>query len=79
MRATELTAWAHLNKTALRQRNAKILHEQWEESNHHLELMEGNDIPKLIQKTGRFNMTNVDSDYNLERMVMMKNEAAERD
>ncbi len=48
MRATELTAWAHLNETALRQRNTKILHEQWEESNHHLELMEGNDIPKLI-------------------------------
>ncbi len=79
LRATELTAWAHLNQTALRQRNARTLRRQWEEAGHRLEKMEGNDIPKLIRKTGGFDMTNVDSKHNLDRMVMMQDEAAARD
>ncbi len=66
LRATELTAWAHLNESALRQRNARTLRKQWEDANHHLERMEGKDIPKLIQKMGGFNMTNADSEYNLD-------------
>ncbi len=79
LRATELTAWARLNESALHQRNARTLHKQWEDTNHHLELMEGNDIPKLIWRTGGFDMTNVDSKYNLDRMVVMQDEAAARD
>ncbi len=79
LRATELTAWARINATTLHQRNAAILRSQWEETDHHLERMEGNDIPKLIQKTGGFEMMNMDSDYNLYRMVTMQDEAAVRD
>ncbi len=79
MRATELMAWAHLNETTLRQRNAKTLRRQWEEVNHHLEKMEENDIPKLIQKMGGFNSSNVDSEFNLGRMMKMQDEAAARD
>ncbi len=79
LRATKLTTWARLNATALHQRNAITLRRQWEEADHRLENMEGNDIPKLIRKTGGFDMTNVDSDYNLDRMVKMQDEAAMRD
>ncbi len=64
-RAVELTAWAHLNQTALHQRNAQSLRKQWEEANHRLENMEENNILKLIQKTGGFDMSNADSDSNL--------------
>ncbi len=41
--------------------------------------MEGNDIPKLIRRMGGFDTTNVDSKYNLDRMVKMQDEAAMRD
>ncbi len=41
--------------------------------------MEGNDIPKLIQKMGGFDTTNADSEFNLDRMVTMQDEAATRD
>ncbi len=41
--------------------------------------MEGNDIPKLIRRMGGFDMTNADSEYNLDRMVTMQDEAATRD
>ncbi len=34
LRATKLIAWAHLNQTALHQRNAKILRDQWEDKKH---------------------------------------------
>ncbi len=72
-------AWARLNQTALRQRNARNLRKQWEEANHRLENMEENDIPKLIQKMGGFDASNVDSDFNLGRMMEMQDEAATRD
>ncbi len=78
-RAVELTAWAQLNQTALRQRNARNLHRQWEEANHRLENMEENDIPKLIWKMGGFDTSNVDSDFNLGRMTEMQDEAAAKD
>ncbi len=41
--------------------------------------MEGNDIRKMIRKLGRFDTTNVDREFNLDRMVKMQDEAAERD
>ncbi len=34
LRATELTAWARLNATALHLRNAIALRWQWEEADH---------------------------------------------
>ncbi len=61
--AVELMAWARLNQTALRQRNAKSLRRQWDDANRRLENMEENDIPKLIRKAGGFDATNTDSDY----------------
>ncbi len=60
-RAIELMAWAHLNVTALHQRNAETLRKQWEESGQKIQDMEENDIPKLIQKMGGFDTTNVDT------------------
>ncbi len=74
-RATELMVWAHLNATALCQRNATTLCRQWEDGGHRMENMEGNDIPKLIRKTGGFNTTNADSEYNLDHMVKTQDEA----
>ncbi len=44
-----------------------------------MEKMEENDIPKLIQKTGGFDTTNMDSEFNLDHMVQMQDEAAKRD
>ncbi len=44
-----------------------------------MENMEENNIPKLIQKMGGFDTTNVDSEFNLDRMVQMQDEAAARD
>ncbi|MCP4602581.1 MAG: hypothetical protein GY847_19045 [Proteobacteria bacterium] len=79
LRATEIAAWARLNETALRQRNAKILYDQWEEMNHRLKDMEGNDLPKMMWRMGGFDATNTDSEFNLDRMVKMQDEAAERD
>ncbi len=79
LRATEMTVWARLNQTALCQKNAKILYDQWEETNHRLQDMEGNDIPKMMWRTGGFDLTNTDSEFNLDRMVIMQDEAAERD
>ncbi len=76
---TEVTMWARLNATALRQRNATALRKQWEDGGHKMEHMQPNDIPKLIRKTGGFDTTNADSEFNLERMVMMQDEAAARD
>ncbi len=78
-RAIELMAWACLNTTALHQRNAATLCRQWESGGRKMENMEGNDIPKLIQKTGGFDTTNADSKYNLDHMVQMQDEAAVRD
>ncbi len=42
-----------------------------------LEKMEPNDIPKLIQKTGRFDNTNEDSQFNLDWMVQMQDDATD--
>ncbi len=44
-----------------------------------MENMEENDIPKLIQKMGGFDTNNVDSEFNLDRMVQMQDEATTRD
>ncbi len=44
-----------------------------------MENMEGNDIPNLIQRTGGFDMTNMDSEYNLDHMAQMQDEATARD
>ncbi len=41
--------------------------------------MEPNDIPKLIRKTGKFDNMNEDSEYNLDRMVQMQDDAADWD
>ncbi len=78
-RATGLTTWAHINMTVLRQRNAKTLQKQWIKGRRKLEKMELNDIPKLIQKTRKFDNTNEVSQYNLDRMVQMQDDAADRD
>ncbi len=43
-----------------------------------MEKMEENNIPKLIQKMGGFDTMNVDSKFNLDQMVQMQNDAAER-
>ncbi len=43
-----------------------------------MEKMGENDIPKLIQKMGGFDTTNMDSEFNLDRMVQMQDEAATR-
>ncbi len=77
-RATELTAWVHINMTALRQRNAEALQRQWVKVGWKLEKLEQNGILKLIQKTWKFDNTNMDSQYNLDRMVQMQNDAADR-
>ncbi len=72
-----MTAWARINMTALRQRNSKALRKQWIKGRWKLEKMEENDIPKLIWKTGGFDTMNVDSEFNLDRMVQMQDNAAE--
>ncbi len=41
--------------------------------------LELNDIPKLIQKAGKFDNTNEDSQFNLDRMVQMQIDAADWD
>ncbi len=78
-RATELTAWACINMTALRQRNAEALRKQWVKAGWKIGKLELNDLLKLIRKMGKFDNTNVDSEFNLDRMVQMQNEAAEWD
>ncbi len=40
-----------------------------------MEKMEENDIPKLIRKTGGFDTMNMDSEFNLDHMVQMHDEA----
>ncbi len=72
-----MTAWACINMTALRQRNAEALRKQWDKGGRKMEKMEGNDIPKLIWKTGGFDTTNMDSEFNLDHMVQMQDAAAE--
>ncbi len=72
-----MTAWACLNATALHQRNAEALHKQWEKGGRKMEKMEENDILKLIRRTGGFDTTNTDSEFNLYHMVQMPDEAAE--
>ncbi len=62
-RASELTAWAHINMTALRQWNAEALQMQWIKGRQKLDKKELNDIPKLIQKVGKFDNTNKDSEF----------------
>ncbi len=39
--------------------------------------MEENDILKLIWKTGSFDTTNTDSEFNLDHMVQMQDATAE--
>ncbi len=78
-RATELTAWARINMTVLHQRNAEALRKQWVKTRWKIDKLEPNDLLKLIRKTGRFDNTNMDSEFNLDRMVQMQNDAAERD
>ncbi len=72
-----MTAWARINMTALHQRNAEALCKQWNKGSRKLEKMEENDIPKLIQKTGGFDTTNMDTKFNLDRMVQMQDAATE--
>ncbi len=76
VRASELVAWAHLNMTALRQRNATELRKQWTRNGQKANKLELNDIPKLIQKARKFDITNEDSQINLDRMVQMQIDAA---
>ncbi len=76
-RATGLTAWVHINVTALHQRNAEALRKQWVKAGQKIEKLELNDLPKLIQKMGKFDNTNMHSKFNLDRMVQMQNDAAE--
>ncbi len=52
---------------------------QWNKGRQKLEKMEENDILKLIQKTGGFDTTNTDNEFNLDQMVQMQDNAAERD
>ncbi len=78
-RAIELTAWARINSTALRQRNVEALCKQWNKGRRKLEKMEENDIPKLIQKMGGFDTMNADSEFSLDRMVQMQDAAPEWD
>ncbi len=75
----ELVAWACINMTALRQRNAIELLKQWMKNGRRADKLEPNDIPKLIRKVGHFDTMNEDSQFNLDRMVQMPIDATERD
>ncbi len=77
-RAIEMTAWACINVTVPQQRNAEARHKQWDKGGRKMEKMEGNNIPKLIQKTGGFDTMNMDSKFNLDHMVQMQDAATEQ-
>ncbi len=65
--------------TALHQQNAEALQKQWIKGGRKLDRMEPNDILKLTRKTRKFNNMNEDSEFNLDRMIQMQNDAADQD
>ncbi len=62
-------------ETTKRQSIAK----QWAKGGQKTDKLELDNILKLIQKAGKFNNTNEDSQFNLDRMVQMQDDTAAQD